>query len=445
MKVLILAYDFPPYVSVGGLRPYNWYKYLHEFDYYPIVVTRQWENAYGNELDYVAPGSSSEIIIEKTEHGTIIRTPYRPNLSNRLLLKHGNKRFKWIRKIITGYFEILQFYFNIGPKLAIYKAAKQYLENNDVDCIIATGDPFILFRYAHKLSKAAHKPWIADYRDPWSSSLNSSKNPIRNRWNRIQEKRCVKSSALITTVDELFKRKIGKVFPNKRVEIIANGYDPEPFQDAAYISQNSSELRIAFVGTIYKWHPIKIFLEEFKQFINKLDSPKVKLVFYGINIENEIKDWIGAQNLNIEPYIEINPRIENSELIQRLANDNVMLLFNYYTFTGTKIYDYLALNRKILFCFSNDPESDAIKEQFYYTEDFPELRPQEKLIKERNAGIIVNKRSELGQKLNELYDEFLQKGFIETHSIVTGLYSRRNQAKMLAELFNELNKICKRL
>jgi len=27
-KVLILAYDFPPYVSVGGMRPYNWYRYL---------------------------------------------------------------------------------------------------------------------------------------------------------------------------------------------------------------------------------------------------------------------------------------------------------------------------------------------------------------------------------------------------------------------------------
>lgn len=43
-KVLILAYDFPPYVSVGGLRPYSWYKYFKEFGLYPIVVTRQWEN-----------------------------------------------------------------------------------------------------------------------------------------------------------------------------------------------------------------------------------------------------------------------------------------------------------------------------------------------------------------------------------------------------------------
>ena len=34
-KVLILAYDFPPYVSVGGLRPKAWLDYLSEFDVEP--------------------------------------------------------------------------------------------------------------------------------------------------------------------------------------------------------------------------------------------------------------------------------------------------------------------------------------------------------------------------------------------------------------------------
>lgn len=63
-KVLILAYDFPPYVSVGGLRPYSWYKYLHQSDVYPIVITRQWNNQYGNGMDYVAPSESSETLVE---------------------------------------------------------------------------------------------------------------------------------------------------------------------------------------------------------------------------------------------------------------------------------------------------------------------------------------------------------------------------------------------
>src|SRR5688572_11158846 len=100
-KVLILAYDFPPYVSVGGLRPYNWLMYLKEFGMEPIVVTRQWSNKYGSHLDYIAPGDSDKILIEHMKEGTIIRAPYKPNLANRIMLKHGDKKYKLLRKIVS--------------------------------------------------------------------------------------------------------------------------------------------------------------------------------------------------------------------------------------------------------------------------------------------------------------------------------------------------------
>ena len=171
-KVLILAYDFPPYVSVGGLRPHAWFKYLKKFDVYPIVITRQWQNKYGNELDYISEGSSDSNIHEKFENGEIIRTPYKPNISNKLLLKFGPNKFKLPRKIISGFNEIFQFIIPIGPKKNIYFAADKYLEKNKVDTILATGEPFVLFHYAQKLSKAYKTSWIVDYRDPWSQNIS---------------------------------------------------------------------------------------------------------------------------------------------------------------------------------------------------------------------------------------------------------------------------------
>ena len=188
-KVLILAYDFPPYVSVGGLRPYAWYNYLKEFGVEPIVVTRQWGNAHGNHLDYISAGSSKQTIVEVSEHGTIIRSPYKPNFANRLLLKHGDHRYRFLRKSISAYYEFAQFLLPIGPKIELYKAAKHYLKNNQVDAIIATGDPFVLFGYASKLSKAFNIPWIADYRDPWSHNEEAQKTMIQKTWNTYMEKK----------------------------------------------------------------------------------------------------------------------------------------------------------------------------------------------------------------------------------------------------------------
>ena len=246
-RLLILAYDFPPYVSVGGLRPYAWYRYLKEYGVEPIVVTRQWENKYGNELDYIAPGESNETIVEATEYGTIIRTPYKPNLANRIMLKYGRSKFALIRKMVTAWYEFMQFLFFVGPKSGLYRGAKEYLKQNKVDAIIATGEPFVLFKYASALSKKYGIPWVADYRDPWSQNKNRS-NYLR-KWTVFNEKKFLSNAECVTTVDEFFHKQI-ETNVHKQFYIIPNGYNPDAINAVADIEQGHVIMRIAFVGTI---------------------------------------------------------------------------------------------------------------------------------------------------------------------------------------------------
>src|ERR1700752_4271608 len=214
-KVLILAYDFPPYVSVGGLRPYCWFKYLKEFGIHPIVVTRQWENKHGNHLDYISAGSSNESIIEESQYGTVVSAPYHPNLANKIMLKYGNTKFKLLRKIISAYYEFTQFIFPVGPKASIYFAANEYLKKNSVDAIIATGDPFVLFKYASQLGRKYNVPWIADYRDPWSQNLNIQKNVFLKQWHSFFEKKYLSSVYAITTVSNFLESKRSTIVKNK--------------------------------------------------------------------------------------------------------------------------------------------------------------------------------------------------------------------------------------
>ena len=84
------------------------------------------------------------------------------------IIGHDNKL---IRKIISGFYEFAQYIFPIGPKLGLFFAAKKYLNDEKVDAIIATGDPFVLFKYAADLGEEFKVPWIADYRDPWSEDI----------------------------------------------------------------------------------------------------------------------------------------------------------------------------------------------------------------------------------------------------------------------------------
>lgn len=434
-QLLILAYDFPPYVSVGGLRPYSWYKYLKEYGVYPIVVTRQWGNDFGDERDYIASSKSKETIVEDTEFGTIIRTPYKPNLANRILLKYGKNRFSLVRKAVSAFYEFAQFIFYIGPKSGLYRGACKYLKEHKVDAIIATGEPFVLFKYASKLSKIHNIPWIADYRDPWTQNVSRSDNWILKMWNSFLERKLSNSAKCITTVSDYFKCQI-KQTANRPFEIIPNGYDQEAVDSTLNIEQDSDCLKIAFIGTIYKWHPLESILECLVKFASCIDSPKFEFNLFGINNPEEIKHLVCTKYPTITNNVNIHARISNDELLKTLARHNVMLLFNYYSFMGTKIYDYIGIKRKILLCYSNDAEALELKKQFYSMKEFDDLSThlQEDLINETHSGIVVRDKNHLSQVLTDLYEEFKVNGRIACNSTNTDKLSRKARAEELANL-----------
>ena len=440
VKVLILAYDFPPYVSVGGLRPYSWLKYFHEFDIYPIIVTRQWNNLYKNGLDYVAPGYSDSTVWEENETGTTLRTPYQPNLSNVLLLKYGTERFQFIRKIISAYYEFAQYIFFVGPKSALYHEAKKYMQEHKVDCILATGDPYVLFRYAAALSEEFNVPWIADYRDPWSQDSKVQQNPILKAWNSFLESRILKTVKAVTTVSTFFEKKITALVQNKPFYIISNGFDPDASTAASLVPQSKTTLQIAFVGTILKWHPIEVIFQSISEFI--LSNPDAKLVvnFYGINMQEELQALIIDKYAPIAHCISIHPKMENADLQKELAKNNVMLLFNYYSYMGTKIYDYIGIRRKIILCFENDPVADDLKKKYYNLEDASLHAPQlqTELINETNSGVVVKDGPHLTSLLGELYTELRHTGTIRCDSRNVENYSRKIQVQHLARLIKDI-------
>ena len=163
--------------------------------------------------------------------------------------------------------------------------AVHYLKNNKVDAIIATGEPFVLFKYASALSRKHNIPWIADYRDPWTENRN------RNKWfgglNKYYERRFSAYAKCAITVGEYFRLQISANV-HKPFHIIPNGFNPDAISAVSGISQESDCLRFAFVGTIYKWHPLESVLHCFSLFADVSENRPFELNFYGVNNADEI-------------------------------------------------------------------------------------------------------------------------------------------------------------
>lgn len=439
-KILILAYDFPPYVSVGGLRPYSWYKYLKEYGIYPIVITRQWSNQYGDGRDYIAPSETKKTIIEDSEFGTIIKTPYKPNLANRIFLKYGENKFRLFRKIIAGYYDFLQWFLPIGVKYNIYKYAKKYIKENHVDLIIATGDPFILFKYASKLGKKFNIPFVHDYRDLWSHNLEKLFKPYYS-FHKFFEKKYTKSASAVICVSELLKKKISEIYKGQIV-VLPNGYDLEALTPSYNIEQEKDVFTMSMAGSVYPWHPIESFLSAINEL---LENKKINIClnFYGINTGEKIRDLVDNKYQALKNHLKIFPKIENKKLMLELAKSNMLLLFNYYSFMGTKIYDYIGLKRQILFCFSDDEEANKLKEKFFPIDNISDCNDnlQERLILKTNSGFIVKDKNHLLEILPEFYNQFLKNGKIECESQNITNYTRQAITKELSkELLSILDK-----
>ena len=203
------------------------------------------------------------------------------------------------------------------------------------------------------------------------------------------------------------------------------------------VKQEQDILNIAYAGTVYKWHPIESFFNVISQF--NQDNPNVlRINFYGVNIEKEIKTL--TKEYSLESIVKIHPRLSNKDLLVELMRNNILLLFNDYSVLGTKIYDYLAVKRQLLFCYCNDKEAQNLKEIFYNLDEHLSslYHLQEDLIKTTDSGILVENSEHLYSVLEQLKTEFKEKKEIKSSSKGLEQYSRRIQVEKLAILLQNI-------
>lgn len=426
--VLILAYDFPPFVSVGGLRPYSWLRHFREFGAEPVVVTRQWENRYGDERDYVAPSATTREEIETSSYGTLIRAPHAPHPGNKLYLRYGPNGFRLIRRAITTAFEIGQFYAPVGPRAALYRAARRVLATRRIDVILATGEPFVLFNYAGRLSHEFGIPWVADFRDPWSQYKLRARHPLLRIVVERLERRTTASAAAITTVSESVAGTLSRLHKSVPIQVVRNGFDPDAADAARRIPQGVGRFTIAFAGTLYPYHPIDSVLQVLEQIARS--GARVGLKFIGINHRMAFEALVREKYPRLAETTTILDRLPNEQALIELAMANALLLFNEYAHMGTKVFNYLAVRRRILLCYSDDPGARTLKAEHYsfdpggHTED----SSLERLIRDTQSGVVLEDSVHLARVVLDLLREFDERGEISCNSVGIEQYSRQTQA-----------------
>jgi len=127
-------------------------------------------------------------------------------------------------------------------------------------------------------------------------------------------------------------------------------------------------------------------------------------------------------------------------LLKTLASHHVMILFNYYSYLGTKIFDYLAIKRQIILCFEQDPVAEALRKRYFSIKETANANTelQADVLRKTNGGIVVTDAEHLQRVFTSLQEEFLRTGNIDCNSRDVEQYSRKIQVEGLATLVKNL-------
>jgi glycosyltransferase involved in cell wall biosynthesis len=241
-KLLFLAYYFPPVNSSGSVRTWNIAKYLARSGWDVTVVTpdpslwRKTDNPNRVDMDFDREG----IRRLTTRHRWRLLSPYD--------LKCLNGYTGWlIGGVCRTIARHLTIEFVVGWGQEVERACRA-LSQDDVDIILASGPPFLSFTLANSLAKRFGRPYVLDYRDPWTTDHGKG---LKNRITAL-EKEVVEASSAVTVISPSLLNRRLKL--GSKLNVITNGFDPEEL--AKVQPHNFGHFAIVYAGNFY--FPVRV-------------------------------------------------------------------------------------------------------------------------------------------------------------------------------------------
>lgn len=426
-KVYILTYYFPPCNLTPSERIFSWAKYLKNGNYYPIIITRNWDIPVANSTSTAFISSGNDIRIEKHDNYEVHYLPYHSSIKDNLFIKLDGTKFYVFYLLASFIFSIINvisfrlspyaFFYNYLFKLLSQQTGKQKL--------IVSASPFELFGIAYKLSKKFPLQWIADYRDDWSTSSLYKGNlgkQISHWVFRYYEKRWLSTANCFLSVSDHYVNKISS-FLHKKGYLLSNGFMAENYQKHYPLNP---KFTLTYVGSLYPSQPIEKILDGIVSFIKtKNKICKLECVFIGIQNEAQAMQRIMNAVHGYEEFFKFTTRIPKQEAIALQAASHLLLICaheNLKGIPGSKLYEYIALRKPVLVYPS---DGDIIEETLSKTQQ----------------GIFCNSKDEMQlalQKYYALYEQNLYPTKDDFNEEMITEYSREKQSEVLINALNQL-------
>ncbi len=230
-KALIICYYWPPAGGPGVQRWLKFVSYLRDFEIEPIVYVPQ-------NPSY--PLLDENLVTEIPEGITILKHPIKEpykfaafffksktrQISSGIISKESPSVIEKLMLFIRGNLFVPDA--RVGWVAPSVTFLKDYLLTHKVDCIITSGPPHSLHLIGLSLQKQTKLPWIADFRDPWTT-IHYHKSLRLTRASALKHKKL--ESLVLNKADHILvtspsTKKECSLLTQQPITLITNGFDP---------------------------------------------------------------------------------------------------------------------------------------------------------------------------------------------------------------------------
>lgn len=299
---------------------------------------------------------------------------------------------------------------------------KECLQENNFDVVLISVGPFYTLPLAAFIKKLSNIPVVIDYRDLWTKTFraNEKNNFIKQSMKTfLIEKPALKKADAITVCAQGEIEVLVNQYPflkNKKKTCIFNGFDDVKLEGISTEKEGGSrEMVIGIYGKFESYiglHNIDWLIESLKEF-NSSIKETLRIIHYGGEEKIFAKklrdaaikyDWRGF----VDYKLGMEALAKEADLF--MAANDVMIGY------GTKLFDYIYLNRPIVM----------------YALEGSDLH---RTVNGFENGFTFSKKEELDKALNTLYQkeaDYLDK------DINASEYSRSKQNKCFEEFLSSI-------
>ena len=231
--------------------------------------------------------------------------------------------------------------------------------------VLATGGPWTSLLVGKTLAKRFGVPFIADFRDPWTSNPYDSYSSsfLASKAKRLEQSVCASAARVITNTEEL-RLKLCDDYPQLRNKCVTipNGFDREGFTEEdranklidqpASPSVDAGGVELCHFGTVYgKRSPLPLFQAMWELHEERLvTATQIRMRFVGAWDVTDPRCERLAQELEKYGFLRREAPVSHQVCLRQMARARALLIIQPDSPLQVpgKIYEYIAVGRPLL-------------------------------------------------------------------------------------------------